>query len=456
MEMALLSAEYLSNQHPNDVEYLFHLSQLQAHSGKYEDALQSMNKIEALIGINENLVIEKHSLYLEKGDVKGAENEFLELIEAYPNNSEYLVFLGDFYIQQKDYKRALPIYQRVVDEDPANGQVYFSLANYYYHNNNIQSFKVNLEKGFSHPNVDLDSKIQRILPFLMGVEEQDNPVSKEDIKGYLDHILSIHPYESSIHVLNGNFQKHIGNDSLAILSYETALLIDEQQEDIWHEYLLLLFSEEFGGKFLSEASKAVKMYPENGVFNYFAGFANMMNEHNEEAIHFFNNSIEKSADNDGLKSQVFGLLGDLYFQVGDREKSFDAYDKSLEIKNDNVVVLNNYAYYLSLVEMNLDKAEEMVSNVIQLEPGNATYLDTYAWVLFKRGKFMEALFIIEQAIENGGDKMGVVLEHYGDILYKVGNKAEALKYWQLALESDDDVSSVLEEKIESGKYIPEI
>jgi tetratricopeptide (TPR) repeat protein len=83
----------------------------------------------------------------------------------------------------------------------------------------------------------------------------------------------------------------------------------------------------------------------------------------------------------------------------------------------------------------LDKAEEMISNVIQLEPSNATYLDTYAWVLFKRGKYMEALFIIEQAIENGGDTMGVVLEHYGDILYKVGNKEEALKYWKMALKA---------------------
>ncbi|GAO31297.1 hypothetical protein [Geofilum rubicundum] len=64
--------------------------------------------------------------------------------------------------------------------------------------------------------------------------------------------------------------------------------------------------------------------------------------------------------------------------------------------------MNNYAYYLSEMEIQLDKAEEMISNVIQLEPSNATYLDTYAWVLFKRGKYMEALFIIEQAMENGG------------------------------------------------------
>ena len=455
LDLALLSADYLSNQRPNEVEYLYHLSQLQAHTGKFDKAIQSMNKIESLVGINENLIIEKHSLYLEKGDVKGAENEFLRLIQTYPNNSEYLVFLGDFYIQQKDFKKALALYNSVVAEDPGNGQVYFSLANYFYHNDNMELFKTNLDKGFSHPNVDLDAKIQRILPFLMGMNEADNPVTQEDLTGYFGHIMAIHPYEASIHVLNGNFHKHIGNDSLALLSYETALLIDEQQEDIWHEYLLLLFSEEYSSKFLSESVKAVKLYPDNGVFNYLAAFASMMNDLDDEAIGFFNNSIEKSADNDGLKSQVYGLLGDLYYRSGERQKSFDSYEKSLEIKNDNVVVLNNFAYYLSIAEMNLEKAEEMISTVVQLEPANPTYLDTYAWVLFKRGKFIEALFFIEQAIDNGGDSMGVVLEHYGDILYKVGNKEEALKYWKLAFESDDEISSVLAEKIKEEMYIPE-
>ncbi len=453
--LALLSADYLSNQHPDEVEYLFHLAQLQAHNGNFESAIQTMNKIESLVGINENLIIEKHSLHLENGDVKGAENEFIRLIETYPNNSEYLVFLGDFYIQQEDFKKALSLYNRVISEDPGNGHVYFSLANYYYHNEDIELFKANLYEGFSHPNVDLDSKVQRILPFLMGMDETNNPVTKEDLNRFLEQIITIHPYEASIHVLNGNFQKQIENDSLALISYETALLIDEQQEDIWHEYLLLLFSEEHSTKFLSESSKAVKLYPDNGVFNYLSAFANMMNDLDDEAIRFFNVSIEKSPENDDLKSQVYGLLGDLYYRSGELEKSFESYEKSLEIKNDNVVVLNNYAYYLSLAELNLDKAEEMISTVVQLEPSNPTYLDTYAWVLFVRGKFIEALFIIEQAIDNGGDGMGVVLEHYGDILYKVGNKQEALKYWKLALDSDDEISTVLPEKIKLEKYIPE-
>lgn len=456
LDLALLSADYLTNQHAEEVEYLYHLSQLQAHKGSYDQAIQTLNKIESLMGINENLIVEKHALYLEKDDVKGAEKEFQRLIDAYPNNSEYLVFLGDFYIQQKDFKKAFTLYNRVVETDTGNGQVYFSLANYFYHNNDIEAFKTNLNKGFSHPNVDIESKIQRILPFLMGMEESDNPLSREDLINYFEHIIAIHPYEASIYVLYGNFQKHIGNDSLAVNAYETSLLIDERQEDIWHEYLLLLFSEEKSVKFLSESTKAVKLFPDNGVFNYLTAFAYMMNENDLEAIRYFNISLEKSADNDGLKSQVYGLLGDLYYRSGEHQKSFAAYDKSLEIKNDNVVVLNNYAYYLSIANVQLDKAEQMISNVIQMEPTNATYLDTYAWVLFKRGKYMEALFIIEQALENGGEEMGVVLEHYGDILYKVGNIEEALKYWKLALESTDDISSVLKDKIESKTYIPEI
>ena len=64
--------------------------------------------------------------------------------------------------------------------------------------------------------------------------------------------------------------------------------------------------------------------------------------------------------------------------------------------------LNNYAYYLSLVGRDLDKAERMSGKVIERFPNNSTYLDTYAWILFKKGNYTLAKFYMETAIKNGG------------------------------------------------------
>jgi tetratricopeptide (TPR) repeat protein len=116
--------------------------------------------------------------------------------------------------------------------------------------------------------------------------------------------------------------------------------------------------------------------------------------------------------------------------------------------------MNNYAYYLSLEGIKLDKAERMISKVIEFEPFNSTYLDTYAWVLFKRERYFEAIFVMEQAINNSKEISGTLYEHYGDILYKNGQTEKALEYWKMASETDDeDISANLKQKIETEKYI---
>ena len=118
------------------------------------------------------------------------------------------------------------------------------------------------------------------------------------------------------------------------------------------------------------------------------------------------------------------------------------------------MVLNNYSYYLSVLGKDLDKAERMSAKTIEIEPGNATFLDTYAWILFKKGQFLEAKFIIERAIDNMDEPSGVVVEHYGDILFKNGNINGALEQWKKALEIGGH-SDLLEQKIERKEYIDE-
>ena len=46
----------------------------------------------------------------------------------------------------------------------------------------------------------------------------------------------------------------------------------------------------------------------------------------------------------------------------------------------------------------------MSYRTVKAEPTNSTYLDTYAWILFEKGKFTEARIYIEQALKNGDEK----------------------------------------------------
>ncbi|NLC25695.1 MAG: tetratricopeptide repeat protein, partial [Fastidiosipila sp.] len=392
----------------------------------------------------------------QNGDNKAVRKELERLIEHYPSESNYLLYLADFYLEMGKSDQAYSLYQEVARDYPSNGQVHFSLANYYFSLGQADIFKSSIFKAFSHPNTPFELKMQRVLPFLMGIEEEDPALTVEDLRSVISGLREMHPFDLQAHILAANFYKHINDNAAAREALQTALYIDENNQEVWQDYLILLFEEETQNQFLSESLRASTLFPDNGLFHYFAGYGFLFQEKRKEALVSFETALPFLSDNASLQAQVYGLMGDLYFQEQQAQKAFRAYEESLKLEQENVVVLNNYAYYLSELDLHLDKAERMISRVIELEGSNPTYLDTYAWVLFKRGQYLDALYFIEQAVANMEEESAVLYEHYGDILFKVGNIEKALEKWNKALELGSDVSSVLEDKIAEQKYLPEI
>jgi Tfp pilus assembly protein PilF len=123
----------------------------------------------------------------------------------------------------------------------------------------------------------------------------------------------------------------------------------------------------------------------------------------------------------------------------------------LKLDPNNVFVLNNYAYYLSLRKVKLDRAAQMAKLANELAPNQASFEDTYAWVLFQQGKYTDALQWIKKALEHGNSS-GELLEHYGDILFKAGNLEDALEQWKKA-KAKGGTTKTIDQKIDQGKYI---
>ena len=451
---ALTVARQLVELKPNNYEYLYNLAQMEAAAGKIKEAIVSLNKIEKILGVNEMLSIEKHTLYMKIKDTKNAENELVKLAKANPYNFDYQVYLGDFYSQQGNSKKAFEVYDKVVRQSPSNGIVHFSLANYYLIKNDINNFKTSLINGFNSPNVMLEDKIQRLLPFLLNIDDSDNPIKKPDFENIFDKLKNIHKDDFRTYVIYGNFLNHYNQRKEAAEAFETALLIDEKQEAVWQDFLFLAMGQYEDQDFLDKCLIAVTVFPENPVINFVTAIAYSQFKNHEKAIEHLNIVLEHNKDNMRLTEQTYGLLGDFYYQSGEKEKGFQSYEKALSIDANSVTILNNYAYYLSLENKDLDKAERMISKVIEFEPFNPTFLDTYAWVLFKRGRYFEAIFVMEQALANSPEPSGVLFEHYGDILYKNGDKEKAMKYWQKALEKgDSEDADKLNTKINTATYI---
>ena len=213
----------------------------------------------------------------------------------------------------------------------------------------------------------------------------------------------------------------------------------------------------------------IEATPDALEFYYYLAVAYNQAEKPDSVISICKRALEhKTADGKKeIVSEFYSILGDMYHTQKQMKEAYAAYDSALVYNPSNIGALNNYAYYLSVERRDLDKAEEMSYRTVKAEPTNGTYLDTYAWILFEKGKYAEARIYIDQAMQNEGDKSSVVVEHCGDIYYMSGEKEKALEYWRQAEKlaneppqegsepRDEKELKLLKKKIAQKKYFAE-
>jgi tetratricopeptide (TPR) repeat protein len=267
-------------------------------------------------------------------------------------------------------------------------------------------------------------------------------------------LLEMHPDEYLVYTIQAD--NLLRNNKLAqgrdaILK---ALELENNDYMIW-ERLLFIDNDLLDWKALYDHStKAAELFPNQPNIYLLKSVAGIQLEKYDEAITIVDEGLDFVVDNQPLKGQFLMLKGEALYKQNRIDEAFKLFDKSIEISPDNYVGLNNYAYYLSLVGRDLEKAERMSGKVIEHFPNNSTYLDTYAWILFKEGNYTLAKFYMETAIKNGGEDNAVMLEHYGDILFMLNKLEEATQYWEKA-ENSGSTSEVLKRKIREKKYIAE-
>lgn len=143
---------------------------------------------------------------------------------------------------------------------------------------------------------------------------------------------------------------------------------------------------------------------------------NAMMKNNKQAIYEIERYLDIDPDN--YQFQVFRMQ--LYEQTHQPpEKMVTAYEAVLRMDSRNIVVMNNLAWNLCLLGRNLMQAEELSRITIMREPSNPIYLDTYGWIMYQLGDCQSALFYLERAIENSGEKVEKEIEtHYKEVKKK--------------------------------------
>ena len=431
---------------PSNIEYLFLLATAHSKNGSYKKAIQVYNEIESKTGVSEELSVTKEYLYITMGNVDLAAAEIMKLIAAFPNEIRFLGMLAELYQANNLTEKSIAIYNDILKVEPKNSAANVALAEHYRVNNNhLKAFEY-LAFCFDNDVFDLQAVFQILSSyFQMAINEQK----------YLDPLLSLlekalinHPNEAPFHVLSGDVYFQLNDSKKAFEAYEKSLNFGVTDFLIWNRYLILGVELQEYDRVYKNGVRAIELHPIQPTLYLFTGFAASYNKEYEKAITFFNKGLNYVVNNRPLKAEFYNYLGDAYHFFGNVKKSDECYEKSLDLISDNVVVLNNYSYYLSLREKNLEKAERMSKQCVELSPNQPTYQDTYGWVLYKLKRFNEAKKWLRKAVEGDG-KSPVIIEHYGDVLYQLNQKKEALEYWKKAKNAGGD-SELLNKKVSEG------
>ena len=202
--------------------------------------------------------------------------------------------------------------------------------------------------------------------------------------------------------------------------------------------------------------KCQELFPDAPEYYFYLGIAHYQLKEYEKALETYQAGIQIiDKENTSLISDFYGQIGDIHYQMKNQEKAYEAYEEALKYNDKNIVVLNNYSYFLTLDKKDLKKAERMSAQCIKLQPDNSTYLDTYAWVFFMQGNYTLAKIYIESAISKDTTKSPELADHYGDILYMSGEKEKAVEQWIKAKELGKE-SEILDRKIAEKIYIEEV
>ena len=452
-EKATALLEQMTVRFPNKVDPLYNLLDLYNRAEDYDKVLALLNKLEQRTGKSEQLTMEKFRIYLQKKDHKRAFREIESLVEEYPMDTRYQVVLGDAYLQNGKKKEAYELYRKVLDQEPDNPMALYSLATYYRETGQEALYQQQLDTLLLNRKVPSDTKLLVMRQLIVENERADADSTR--ITRLFDRILEEDPEDAQLPLLYVQYLLSKGMEKETVPVLNHVLDIDPTHTAA----RMTLLGEAIKAEDYKEVTRlcegGVVANPDRPEFYFYLAIAYNQDGRTDDVIATCQKALQEARE--GTKKEVlsdfFTIMGDAYYEKKLTQQAYAAYDSALVYHPENIPALNNYAYYLSLERRDLDRAEEMSYKTIKAEPKNATYLDTYAWILFEKGNYAEARIYIDDAMLGDTEKSGGIVEHGGDIYYMTGDTDKAVELWQKAREMGIQ-SEVLERKIKEKKYIP--
>lgn len=464
----------LDSLRPDQTSTLGHLAKAYMAEGMIDSAINALSKYERIEGHDPNLTIEKVSYHFAKHDTVGALKEVSELVASNPKEASFLILKGNIFGMINQPDSAFHYFTKAERTNPNYGGAKLALADYYHNQGDSAMYDLKIYQALMSEDFVLEQKVGLLGEYLQTLLSNSQNTARGD--SLFQSLRNQYPHEPQVLDLSARYSAAKGNYEEAI--DEIGYAISQSPSD-----------EKYRGQLMTyyiaadQPEKAMEVYREVLEFNrepmsslttLYASAA-QQSENYPEAIKAYTKLIQgiaPSLPNDTTftlrqlpstisyedmmrLAQIYTMIGDSYYLDKKTQKAFNVYENALLLDPKNALALNNYAYFLSVEGKDLDRAREMSEKSLEGEnSNNPTFLDTYAWILYKAGDYNDALKYQEAAIktsEESASESSDLYDHYGDILQANNELESALNAYGKALELDPN-SSEIKEKIKKLQH----
>ncbi|QDA60611.1 tetratricopeptide repeat protein [Hymenobacter jejuensis] len=430
---------------PGSNYYLFNLADLYMAQGKLDEALATFDQAEKQFGPIDEVSFKKQQIYLKQNKLDKALQEGESLIKANPEEVRYVLAQAELYASNNRPADAIRVANQALKQDPDNPQARMILADVYRQQGNAAESEKQIKLAFESPALDIDDKVRILVDYIRQLPNPKLNATALDLAGIT---MRVHPKEAKAFAVAGDIQIITENKKDARDSYLKAIHLDNSKFQIWQQVVLIDAELNQIDSLQRHTDQALELFPNQASLWFYNGVAHLLKKEPTKGVKSLEYGRKLATDNPELLAQFDTQLGDAYHELKDYPKSDAAYEAALAFDANNAQALNNYSYYLSLRGEKLDKAKEMSGKLVKQFPDNDTYLDTYAWVLYKLKDYNGARQYLEKALKTSTD--GNVIEHYGDVLFQLGQKEQALTEWQRAKKTGE-ASALIDRKIKEKK-----
>jgi len=439
---------YKSN--PEDEEYPKMAADYYEHAQKYDDALKYIDIALLRAPDDEDLYMHKVHIYLEMNNASKAGDVVTEMIKADPYNGKYYKLLGDIYDNNKMPEKATELYnkaQKLIPDDPS---LQLGVAEHDLKLGDSAGYISNVKKVIFNTDLDAQTQLDIMAGYLQTLP--NDSVLRVDGLPIIRQLVTQHPNDAQIISIYGDFLDGNNKTDSAAWAYRRSLEIKPADFNNWKKLFNLYTDNKGGDSLIKYTEKAMRLFPNLALINYYNAIGHFSKKDYPGAIKAAKRAIDMEPETEKqATADMYALLADIYHANKQDDLSDNAFEQALKLDNDNSSTLNNYSYYLSERGQKLDEAEKMSKRAIEIKPTEATYLDTYGWIQYKKGDYEKARTYIQKAIDLAGVNADATLyDHLGNVLYKLNNKEKAVQYWKMSKEKGSD-DPLLDKKISEAK-----